>query len=486
VVSYEDVVEKYFGAGPAGAELFLLVTKVVRAFDSANRREDVYRFIAEHSYWFASQGFSLEYPRYHVVPPTSLHPAVWVERMNGLSIDRKVLQKLFSSGFMPMSLARESRARRRPDSIVDTFNGVVLAPANGRVSNVTLEDRFVDRYSDLRGDFGKEYILGIGAIRGQGLLNGHVEDSCTIPAFRVSSREHLNATFDRLKEAAAKAGLELWLRGQTGHYLVPELSPEIVYGLCPWRDERAPSLVPSLYRNVVAQLLDLKTYTRQRLNARMLAAAVKAAGLQTFYSEGEHDLMGGFPKIAGGEGFEGLEIEITREFLEDGPDLAPAERATFSKSVVSPAHVERKVALILQHYGTPTGLLDITRDIEIALHFAQFDMSGQRPTKAAPVIYVFLLDPNRDPYLDGRKLYDRIGALRPQRQQCGAMLGATLINTNLYARFIAAQIFLDDFILPENVSHVHLLPDADEDKVLRMIQEVQSQIETPLSAARGA
>jgi hypothetical protein len=234
-------------------------------------------------------------------------------------------------------------------------------------------------------------------------------------------------------------------------------------------------LVPSLYRNVVAELTDLKAYTLERLKARMLAIRVKIAGLQTFYSEDEHELMGGFPKVSGGQGFEGLEIEITREFEGEGPDLLPEERAAFSKSFVNPAHVDRKIALILQHYGTPTGLLDITRDIETALHFAQFDMSGQRPTKGAPVIYVFLLDPNRDPYLDGQRLYDRIGALRPQRQRCGAMLGATLINTNLYARFIAGEIFLDDFIAPENVNHAHLLPDIDEDKVLLMLQNVKSE-----------
>jgi FRG domain len=475
MVSYENIGEKYLGTHPTAGELLLFVTKVMRAFESAKRRKDVYEFIAENLYWFASQGFSLEHPKYHVLPPTPLHPAVWIERVKGLNIDRKVLERLFASGFMPISFAHKLEINRRASSIVDTFNGVALASANGKPTNVTMEDRFVERYSDLRGSFGKEYILGVGAIRGQKLLNGHVEDSCTIPAFRVSSREQLNATFDKLKEAAGKAGLELWFRGQTGHYLLPELPPEIVYSVCPWRDEPAPSLVPSLYRNVAAELLDLRTYTLQRLSARMLAIRVKMAGFETFYSEDEHELMGGFPKIAAGQGFEGLEIEITREIVGKGLDLPPEERAVFTKSLVSPAHVERKVALILQHYGTPTGLLDITRDIDIALHFAQFDMSGRRPTKGAPVIYAFLLDPHRDPYLDGQKLYDRIGALRPQRQQCGAMLGATLINTNLYARFIAAEIFLDDFISPQNVSHVHLLPDVDEDEVLRMLQEVKSQ-----------
>lgn len=475
MVTYEDVVEKYLGIHPADGELFLFITKIMRTFESAKRRKDVYDFIAENPYWFECQGFGLDHPKYNVLPPTPLHPAVWIDRVRGLNIDRKVLKRLFASGFMPISFAQKLEIQHRADHIVDTFNGVVLASTNGKLTNMTMEDRFVERYSDIRGSFGKEYVLGVGAIRGQKLLNGHVADSCTIPAFRVSSREQLNATFDKLKEAAAKAGLELWFRGQTGHYLLPELSPEIVYSVCPWRDETAPSLVPSLYRNVAAELLDLRTYTRQRLSARMLAIRMKKAGLQTFYSEDEHELMGGFPEIASGQGIDGLEIEITRDFVEKGPDLRPDERAAFSKSFVNPAHVDRKVGLILQHYGTPTGLLDITRDIDIALHFAQFDMEGQRATKGSPVIYSFLLDPNRDPYVDGQKLYDRIGALRPQRQRCGAMLGATLINTNLYARFIAAEIFLDDFISPQSVSHAHLLPGVDEDKVLRMILEVKSQ-----------
>jgi hypothetical protein len=237
--------------------------------------------------------------------------------------------------------------------------------------------------------------------------------------------------------------------------------------------------VPSYFRGIADRLKDLRTYARDLVTTYIATISLKVSGFQMFHSEDEYDAMRGFPSM--GDAPE-LVIEVEREFTGDAPPLNDDERAVFRKSLVNMGHADRKAALILQHYGIPTGMLDITRGPEVALHFAQFDGNGVRPAKVAPVVYFFFLDRIRDPYLNGEQLYDRLGALRPARQQCGAMLGATMVTSNTYARYISAQVHLDGTLVPEGVDQDFLFPSEDDDKALHLVRRAMGQTNEPVVA----
>jgi hypothetical protein len=111
----------------------------------------------------------------------------------------------------------------------------------------------------------------------------------------------------------------------------------------------------------------------------------------------------------------------------------------------------------------------------VALYFSQFNGKGVRPAKAARVVYFFFLDRARDPYLNGAQLYDRLGALRPARQQCGAMIGATMLTSNTYARYVSAQAHIDDCLMPEGVDQDFLFPSEYDDKVFELVCRAMDQ-----------
>ena len=84
------------------------------------------------------------------------------------------------------------------------------------------------------------------------------------------------------------------------------------------------------------------------------------------------------------------------------------------------------------------------------------------------ILYVFLLRPGLDLFLNSQPLSENYGLLRPLRQRCGLMFGASFINRNDYARFIALKIILrgdvDYQARPE-----YLIPPPSEDPFLQRL-----------------
>ena len=140
--------------------------------------------------------------------------------------------------------------------------------------------------------------------------------------------------------------------------------------------------------------------------------------------------------------------------------------------------------LLQQHYGIESPLLDITKDVDIALFFAQnmlIDNTYERlkPKESKPVIYVFILNSKLDPFIDSELLMKEFGALRPYRQKCGILSGSTNINKDFYSRFISLRIILDEPIdYNETYTPEYLFPDCKDDLFLKVLKGIQNNIDS--------
>jgi hypothetical protein len=81
------------------------------------------------------------------------------------------------------------------------------------------------------------------------------------------------------------------------------------------------------------------------------------------------------------------------------------------------------------------------------------------------VLYLFLLRPGLDLFLNSEVLAQHYGLLRPQRQSCGLLFGASFIHRNDYARYIVLKFVLDKPI-QYKADPDYLIPSSSEDKFL--------------------
>lgn len=62
------------------------------------------------------------------------------------------------------------------------------------------------------------------------------------------------------------------------------------------------------------------------------------------------------------------------------------------------------------------------------------------------VIYIFLLDPRTDRFIDSTEFLESYGIKRPTRQKCGVLSCASYTNQNYYSKFISIRIKLANYI----------------------------------------
>lgn len=136
-------------------------------------------------------------------------------------------------------------------------------------------------------------------------------------------------------------------------------------------------------------------------------------------------------------------------------------------------------SLLLQHYGCPTGGLDITRDRDVALAFAAgsvaVDADGRfmrvKRGSAKPVVYLLLLHESRDPFLRSEAMFR--GANHPNRieqQKCGILFGSSSYCRNYAFRHVVARIEID-FELAQNLQPEEVYPRISEDPLSARICE---------------
>ena len=130
----------------------------------------------------------------------------------------------------------------------------------------------------------------------------------------------------------------------------------------------------------------------------------------------------------------------------------------------------------LQHYGLPSNVLDITSDLDVALFFAQNSLQEGHcrpidPEECNPILYMFLLNKDLDLYLDSAKLCEHYGLLRPLRQRCGLVSGASFGTRNNYARLLALKVSIRQPIEYAQLSADYLMPGPVEDEFLASLLE---------------
>lgn len=385
------------------------------------------------------------------------------------------------------SLLAPKFAKARQDIVVDPYYGVapILLDGQPRLFHFVrcqweqllygLRENFPDDPTPPIDDqlaqgltFGQ---TGIGDCLGERIGDAYREGH--IPDVIVENRRELEMLFSALKKIEGR-GVELWFRGQNRDYQLPGRNELVRMRLAPIRSQLDFSLVPNAYRNFdryASQLNDYHRFVREI--GEWLNAAERVLGpTHRLRLPGEYPSKEPFPGV---------------------PDMRPSTSWTIThedgteESFVHdffPSGEQLRKGLLLQHYGYPSPWLDITRDPEIALWFAETSCtvrpSGQyqfassaweQSLPAMPVIYVFALMKNHHPYLNSGELLLGAKATRVIRQKCGILGGAGNLARNYAARFVAMKIRLAKPIFTKaGLSQGYLFPGEEDDPVLHSLR----------------
>lgn len=315
-----------------------------------------------------------------------------------------------------------------------------------------------------------EDILSIGNIIAQSIGFGMLLDSVQHVTYHVSSRHELDKILSLWGQKISGTPFSLWFRGQTKEYWLPDLRKAAIdskISICPWRNVRDEALTPSIYRNT-----DIKRYAYKMLEILKYQYALEGYFHRCLY-ELRNPAKNRQEKIP----FHLVKLGITSTLSSmDGQTIYSVkdyhhEYAAFVK------------LLFQQHYGLESPLLDVTSDIDVALFFAQNKIEGThytsvKHTSMPSVIYGFLINETLDPFIDSQYLMGDISALRPLRQHCGVLTGASNICKEFYSRYIALKIVLDQPITyGSQYNENYLFPREDEDVFLTKLMQVEKDID---------
>ena len=250
--------------------------------------------------------------------------------------------------------------------VVDSDYAVILLPAEGRVANRPLSQQLLWRYLPHFPVLAREpsAIYSLGAIRGHLAYKGEARGNYFEPIeLSVSSRVQLEEMLSRVTAGiATRPGWELWLRGQPAEYLLADLVSEAERGICPWRSYRDPSLVPSLYRQIGAKVGRWEEYAEAWIELGEICDFVEA------------DLE--IPPFEVASHVQEYLAPFEIPWIVSGPD-----RPTHH---YSPVFRSLQKLFFLQHYGLPSTVLDLTRDLDTALFFAKNQIRGESYVPVGP------------------------------------------------------------------------------------------------------
>lgn len=447
---------------------------------SASSEEDFFSILYELESLSPHVGAAMECPYYFLMPPVLIPKADWPNSLVRYGIDNTSLTQMLSDGFMPLD--REMLSKKvlcdlfepfPPQEryfLVDVDYGQVLHTYYHQIGSKNLDVRMIDRYAKYVPMIkeSQELILSIGTIRGQTAYKGKLEDKDRPAEVSVNSREELDELVNFLRQRISlNPNCELWFRGQTRDYLLSDYRREAMSGICPWRGVIDTSLVPSFYRRLHDRIEDMRNYCQACLELTYYSVFCKlnlGAPMYTVRGKGEEPVE----KLS--DAWEGYAPEFTAKTVVDGEVVETRDYHMGFYGLQN--------AFFLQHYGLPTSILDITSDLDIALFFAQNNISSSYCKKVDrktdnPVLYLFILDKRTDRYFRGEKLYEQYRMLRPQRQKCGILAGASLITRNYYSRFIAMKVYLRKEVRYNRVTPEYIFPNSSEDAFLNELLEFE-------------
>jgi hypothetical protein len=307
----------------------------------------------------------------------------------------------------------------------------------------------------------KERILNIGSIRAHRIFSGLNDYSTQMMypiSLAVNNRTELEQIINRVKKVIEKSRLSLWMRGQPSEYQISNVKEETIHKLFKWRNVKDISLWPSLYRNIQNQLTDLPTYAHKCVDLSYYSFI-----MSQFLNLDSPSLLASETSDFTETSLAHFENPLTWQSIqkhEDGSETAHTKQ-------YRPIEQSLTKSLFLQHYGIPSNILDVTSDLEVALFFAKMKIAGNThvQNEGKGYIYLFLLDNKNDMVLDSGHLLRNTGLLRPIRQCCGLLYGASMVNRNHYARYISIRLELTGDFDVRRDQHF-LFPDRSEDTFL--------------------
>jgi hypothetical protein len=417
-----------------------------------------------------------DFPAFSVLPTAFDPPLEWAYLLATYPLDHATIDRLLRGGFVPLD--RESPAfgatgdpfpesvRSRYLLLDPDYLALLLPYEGGQVGNMMLARLTLQRYTPfypiLARD--KSAIFSLGAIRGHlgyhQALRGNYYEPIDVT---VASRAELDDLVARLRDNLAdRPDFELWFRGQPREYLTGDLTAEAAERVCPWRSLRDPSLVPSLCRRLVERWGSWREYA---------AFLIEFYGYSTFL---ERDLdvpafgrrpLGETPRERLARSFGGWDKwTMTDLQKQEAHDYYSTFRGL-------------QKLFFFQHYGLASSVLDITHDLDVALFFAGHRVDDGRYIPVGPdparILYIMILHRGVDPFLDSREISEQYGLLRPLRQQCGLIAGASMVNRNAYARFVSVRVHLDGDIEQREPTPGYLFPPPEEDTFLERLLAFQ-------------
>jgi hypothetical protein len=295
----------------------------------------------------------------------------------------------------------------------------------------------------------------------------------------IESEEDFFGIITKLQKCVRnEKNVELWFRGQTFDYLMFDRRGLSQRRIVQYGNYTDSMLVPLLYRCIDDKFENIEKYKS------FISCFEQWVEFINEYLGPRHTIVGKNNPSKRGSNFVSKydPTTIIRECNKEG-ELTNLKIIEWNFGLST-----FKSGLLLQHYGAPTGWLDITKDPQVALWMAThryskdinkyqaFSGSENLPSKW-PTIFVFLLRKNRHPYLDSSSILEGTNILRPQRQKCGLLGGSSNLSRNHTARYISLKIRISPkFKKQWNVNQNYFFPDPAEDIFLQRLLKVNSNM----------
>jgi FRG domain len=460
-------------------EIFFLLARR-KKLNQDLTREQLYNeiFHIENSLNFVKSTI-YDNPFFPVAPTTIDKGEFWIAKTDIYkTLDKTKRELLFKNGFTILN-----RKLLEQKSIVDIFEtlkvdtediildkdyGLLIFPDGALKKNFYLAiselTRYGETYPMLQSQISN--IFSIGAIRAHSLLNNKID--FTPIEITINKREELDEFISTINEKLheSKSRFKVWFRGQNSEHFLKKIDDTLIPHT-PWRTILDSSLIPSLFRNSENTVEDLEAYTCKLSEILEFETALNVnLNVPRFElrNKAEEQIKDYFKNSVWEDSNSPFTVtSVTNDDISEFHDYNPIYRAL-------------QISLFLQHYGIPTNILDITKDIDVALFFAQMKNNNgvyeKIETVENSVIYIFILDPKTDRFIDSSELLEEFGVQRPLRQKCGVIAGASFAHQNYYSRFISVRIKLSDFInFNEHMSCDYLFPNKEDDNVISFLTE---------------
>jgi FRG domain len=354
--------------------------------------------------------------------------------------------------------------------------------------------RLKDRFPQLISELGSNLtpLLAQGAMLGNTLFGDalgadvkNVFDRSEVPEIMVFSAAELSDLFATIQASATNSDkVVLWYRGQCEDYIIPDRMPLFEMGIVPYGDVCDSSLIPSLYRSLDSYCDDPNSYTRLHAEIDWWRSAARKLVPPPYTVRHPSQPAKEFSDLPGAN----LSWKMTT-YRKDTGEVVDTEVHDHHDSFC-----EMSRGLLLQHYGCPTGWIDVTSDPSVATWFATHKLmtttngltqctphTWETPSPDTwPTIFVLPMLPGIHPVVDTETIARGTKALRPTRQKCGVVGGAGNLARNFSARYIALKIRLaPGFIASEDYSAEYLFPNQDEDACLAHVLDYENRNARP-------